>query len=160
MHSNWSTATSTVAERRQYPWPSTGEAEDAREGGERRRRSSGALGMVRSSLGWSECPEEEQPAPEKESCPANCNCVWNARNSVLTGGEAAGGGEREGGASGTCDRVRKALPTSAVSESAGGRRPVAGETSSGSRGLESPQNDPPELPRWSDVSCEDWREIR
>ena len=51
--------------------PSTGEAEDAREGGERRRRSSGAPGVDWSSLCWSECPEEKQPAPEKEDCPAS-----------------------------------------------------------------------------------------
>ena len=93
MHSNWSTATSTVAERRQYSWPPTGEAEEAREGGERRRRSSGALGTVRSSLCWSECPEEEQPALEKETCPASCRGVREARSLVLTSGKAAGGGE-------------------------------------------------------------------
>ena len=88
MNSSSSTATSTVAESFQSSWPPTGEAGDAQTGGGRRRRSSGALGTIRSSLCWSECPEEEQPAPEKVNCPASRGRSRRTGKPILKAGEA------------------------------------------------------------------------
>ena len=97
MNSSSSTATSTVAESFQSSWPPTGEAEEAQTGGGRGRRPCGAPERVGAAFCWSERPEEQQPAPEKENWPASRGRSRRLGKLLLGGGKASGGEEEARG---------------------------------------------------------------